>query len=92
MGGIGSDAAIETADITLMDDNFAKVLFTLKLSRQLQTIVRQNFFIWTSVILLGLILVFNQLLTPSSAAAYNFITDFFPLINSSRLLYYRFRQ
>lgn len=92
MGGIGSDAAIETADITLMDDNFAKVLFTLKLSRQLQTIVRQNFLIWASVNLLGLILVFNQLLTPSSAAAYNFITDFFPLINSSRLLYYRFRQ
>lgn len=42
MGLAGSDAAIEAADVVLMDDDPAKVLTAVKISRKTYWIVRQN--------------------------------------------------
>ena len=42
MGSMGSDAAIEAADIVLMDDNPAKIASVVKTARKTLTIVRQN--------------------------------------------------
>ncbi len=42
MGVIGSDIALETADIALMEDDLSKLPFLVKLSRKTMTIVRQN--------------------------------------------------
>lgn len=42
MGCIGSDAAIEAADVVLMDDDVRKVASLVKLSRKTLCIVRQN--------------------------------------------------
>ncbi len=42
MGGLGSDAAIEAADIVLMTDEPSKVLSAVKIARQTRTIVWQN--------------------------------------------------
>ncbi len=42
MGGIGSDAAIEAADIVLMDDDPMKISKAIKISRKCMGIVRQN--------------------------------------------------
>lgn len=85
MGAIGSDAAIENADIILMKDDLTNILDTIKLGRYTMKIVYQNIVIWAVLNLLGLILVFAKVLGPSGAAAYNFITDFFPLLNSLKL-------
>ena len=42
MGALGSDAAIEAADIVLMDDDPAKIAEAMKISRFTLRIVRQN--------------------------------------------------
>ncbi len=45
MGAMGSDAAIEAADIVLMDDSIGKISTAIKISRKTLRIVRQNIFI-----------------------------------------------
>lgn len=42
MGALGSDAAIEAADIVLMDDDPAKIALAMKISRKTLSIVYQN--------------------------------------------------
>jgi len=85
MGEIGSDVSIESAEIVIMDDDFRKVAKLAKLSRYIFTVVRRNFFIWGIVNFFGLLLVFMKILQPTTAAAYNFVTDFIPILNSIRL-------
>ncbi len=42
MGGLGSDAAIEAADVVLMDDDPSKIATAMKISRKTLRIVHQN--------------------------------------------------
>lgn len=89
MGGIGSDAAIESADIVLMQDDFAKLLELRKLSRKTLFVARSNFVMWALLNCIGLYFVFTGVFDPSKAALYNFLTDFIPITNSLRLFRYR---
>ena len=56
MGAAGSDAAIEAADVVLMDDNPGKVAAAVTLSRRTVRIVHQNIAFALGVKLLFLIL------------------------------------
>lgn len=56
MGSMGSDAAIEAADIVLMDDNISKIPATVRLARRTMGIVRQNIAFALSVKILIMIL------------------------------------
>lgn len=42
MGAMGSDAAIEAADVVLMDDDPQKLVSAIRIARKCMTIVRQN--------------------------------------------------
>ena len=42
MGALGSDAAIEAADVVLMDDNPAKIALAMRISRKCLRIVYEN--------------------------------------------------
>lgn len=85
MGGIGYDVTIESADIVLMKDDFSKIPDLIRLSQYVMEIAREDFFIWGITNVAGLILVFASILKPAGAAAYNFLTDFIPLFNSTRI-------
>ena len=85
MGAIGYDVAIESANIVLMKDDFSKIPDLIRLSKYVMKISNQDFVIWGISNVLGLGLVFAGILAPTGASAYNFITDFFPLMNSTRI-------
>lgn len=57
MGGLGSDASIETADVVIQDDNIAKIPMAIKIGRETKKIVWQNitlaFIVKGAVLLLG---------------------------------------
>ena len=48
MGGLGSDAAIEAADVVLMDDQPSKIALAIRIARRTIAIAQQN--IWFAII------------------------------------------
>ena len=57
MGALGSDAAVEAADVVLMDDDPRKLALALQISRRTMCIVKQNIAFAIGVKLLVLLLV-----------------------------------
>ncbi|MDD2753402.1 MAG: cation-translocating P-type ATPase [Candidatus Portnoybacteria bacterium] len=92
MGSIGSDAAIGSADIILAKDNLRGLAEVMNLGRFTMKIISQDLWVWGTVNVMGLALVFMGYLDPGAAAAYNFITDFLPLLNSLRVFRFRFAK
>ena len=56
MGALGSDAAIEAADIVLMDDDISKIPLAIRIARKCLRIVRENVIFAIGVKILCLIL------------------------------------
>lgn len=56
MGGLGSDVAIEAADVVIMDDKPSKVALAIKMTKKTMLIVKENIVFALSVKLLFLIL------------------------------------
>lgn len=57
MGGIGSDAAVEAADVVIMDDEPSKIVDAIQIARKTMTIVKQNIVFAIGVKILVLVLV-----------------------------------
>lgn len=57
MGGIGSDAAIEAADVVLMDDDPMKIATAIRISKKCMRIIYENICFSIGVKLLSLVLV-----------------------------------
>lgn len=58
--GDGTDVALETADIVLMQNNLTKIPYAIRLSRKMERIVKQNVFFSIAVIALLIISNFMQ--------------------------------
>jgi Cd2+/Zn2+-exporting ATPase len=67
MGGIGSDAAMESADVVLMSDDLSALPYAVRLCRQARRVVIQNVIVASGVMLVLVTLVFVGHLTPLGA-------------------------
>jgi cation transport ATPase len=92
MGNIGIDATIESADIVLMKDDFSKIPELVTLGLFILKIAKQDIIIWALLNIIGLSLVFTGVFGPTQAAAFNFLSDFIPLINSIRVFRWYFKD
>nr|MBF6634669.1 heavy metal translocating P-type ATPase [Planococcus sp. (in: firmicutes)] len=63
MGGAGTDAALETADIALMADDLEKLPYTIRLSRKTLRIIKENIVFALGLKILALLLIIPGWLT-----------------------------
>lgn len=86
MGAIGSDAAIETADIALMTDDIAKLPWLVDHSRRTLTIIRQNIVFSLGVKAVFVVLTFAGFATLWGAIAADVGASLLVVANALRLL------
>jgi Cd2+/Zn2+-exporting ATPase/Cu+-exporting ATPase len=86
MGAMGSDLAIQSADIALMNNNLTNIPFSIKLARKTRTIVYQNLAlsIGISAFMIGLS-SFGIISALTGSVLHN-LGAFAVLLNSSRIL------
>lgn len=83
MGGLGSDAAIEAADVVIMDDKPSKVVDAIEIAKRTITIVKQNITFAISVKVLFLILGSLGLMTMWGAVFADVGVTFIAVLNAS---------
>jgi Cd2+/Zn2+-exporting ATPase len=84
--GMGSDAAIETADVVLVKNDLSKLLYAMNLSERLSKIVRQNIVFSITVIILLLGANFFQMLTLPLGVVGHEGSTILVILNGLRLL------
>lgn len=86
MGAIGSDAAIETADIALMTDDISKLPWLVRHSRRTLRIIRQNIAFSLGVKAIFVVLTFAGLASLWAAIAADVGASLLVVANALRLL------
>ena len=86
MGGAGTDAALETADVALMADDLEKLPYTIALSRKTLAIIKQNISFAILVKIAALLLVVPGWLTLWLAIFADMGATLIVVANSLRLL------
>lgn len=86
MGGVGSDAAVEAADIVIMTDEPSKIAQAIKISQRTLRIVRQNIVFALGVKFLVLLMGAEGLATMWNAVFADVGVSVIAIINSMRAL------
>lgn len=86
MGAIGTDAAIETADIALMSDDLSKLPWLIRHSRRTLSIIRQNIVLSLAVKVVFVILTLVGYASLWAAIAADMGASLFVIFNGLRLL------
>ena len=86
MGGAGTDAALETADIALMDDDISKLPYTIDLSKRALNIIKQNISFAFMLKIIALLLVIPGWLTLWIAIIADVGATLLVVVNSMRLM------
>lgn len=87
MGGLGSDATIETADVVIQDDKPLKIPLAIKIGRQTKRIVWQNISLAFGVKLVVLILGSFGLATMWEAVFADVGVALLAILNAMRVMY-----
>ncbi|WP_415409657.1 heavy metal translocating P-type ATPase [Staphylococcus agnetis] len=87
MGAAGTDTAIETADIAILNDDISKLPYTFKLSRHTMRIIKMNILIAIGLKIIALLLVIPGWLTLWIAIFSDMGATLLVGLNALRLLY-----
>lgn len=87
MGVMGTQAAMEAADIVLMEDKLEKIVRARAISKRAFRTIKENIIVGVGVVhITGIILVLLKILGPIEAAAIHLLPDTLVFINSIKLL------
>ena len=86
MGGIGSDAAIEAADVVIMTDEISKIADAIDISKKTMKIVKENIIFAISVKIIVLILSMLGIVTMWSAVFSDVGVSVLAILNALRIL------
>ena len=87
MGGLGSDAAIEAADVVLMDDQPSKIALAIRIARRTLSIAKQNVWFAIGVKIAVLILALFGLATMWMAVFADVGVTVLAVLNAMRALH-----
>ncbi len=89
MGGIGSDAAVEAADVVIMNDEPSKIVDGIRIARKTVAIVRQNILFAIGVKVLVLLLVACGMASMWAAVFGDVGVSVLAILNAVRTLSYK---
>lgn len=89
MGGVGSDIAVDAADITLVDDEVKELPHLLALSRRMMFTIKCNMSFSMGLNFLAIVLAILGILNPVVGALVHNAGSVLVIINSALLLNWR---
>ncbi len=92
MGGVGSDIAVDAADIALVDDEVKELPHLLNLSKRMMVTIRCNLAFSMALNFAAILLAITGVLNPVVGALVHNAGSVLVIVNSSLLLKWRRRQ
>src|SRR6266581_3907292 len=86
MGAAGSEVAIHSATIALMNNDLRRLPFLVKLSRSTRAVINQNFIFGVAFIIDGMTLAALGKVPPALAAVMHTVSSLVVVFNSARLV------
>lgn len=91
MGGVGSDIAVDAADIALVDDEVRELPHLVALSRKMMSTIRRNLTFSMGLNFLAIVLAIADVLDPVSGALVHNAGSVLVIVNSALLLRWKKR-
>lgn len=92
MGGIGSDIAVDAADIVLVNDEVKELPHLISLSKRMMTTIKLNLSFSMGLNFLAIALAITGILNPVAGALVHNAGSVLVIINSALLLKWRKRK
>ncbi len=86
MGAAGSEVAIHSATIALMNNDLRRLPFLVRLSRETRSVINQNFLMGMAFVVGGMVLGALKFITPVIAALFHVTGSLLVVFNSFRLM------
>ena len=92
MGGVGSDIAVDAADIALVSDDLSQLPHLLRLSRRMMTTIKRNLTFSMALNFIAIVLAINGTLNPVVGALVHNAGSVLVIFNSALLLTWKGRE
>lgn len=86
MGALGSDIAIETADMAILNSDMDKIAYTMNLSKRTLSTIKRNIAVAMTINFACIILSLFGILTPMTGAIMHNVTSILVVLSSALLL------